>query len=100
MNKNYITLDVGNFEQLMQESINKRVQILSNLTPSNNSLFSFIFLQGDTRNNITQYVNFLKRTEDKTAEEYRELYYIYRTLNTSCCASGRAQIGIPAGSGK
>ena len=84
MNKNYITLDVGNFEQLMQESINKRVQILSNLTPSNNSLFHFIFLPGDTRNYITQYVNFLKRSQDKTAEEYRELYYIYRTLNKSC----------------
>lgn len=84
MNKNYITLDVGNFEQLMQESINKRVQILSNLTPSNNSLFHFIFLPEDNRNYITQYVNFLKRSQDKTAEEYRELYYIYRTLNKSC----------------
>lgn len=84
MNKNYITLDVGNFEQLMQESINKRVQILSNLTPSNNSLFHFIFLPVDNRNYITQYVNFLKRSQDKTAEEYRELYYIYRTLNKSC----------------
>lgn len=84
MNKNYITLDVGNFEQLMQESINKRVQMLSNLTPSNNSLFHFIFLPVDNRNYITQYVNFLKRSQDKTAEEYRELYYIYRTLNKSC----------------
>ena len=84
MNNNYITLDVANFEQLMQESINKRVHILSKLTSSNNSLFSFIFLPGDTRNYITQYVNFLKRTGNKTGEEYRELYYIYRTLNKSC----------------
>lgn len=94
MNKNYITLDVGNFEQLMQESINKRVQILSNLTSSNSSLFSFIFLQGDTRNYITQYVNFLKRTGDKTAEEYRELYYIYRTLNKSCVELGSISIKV------
>lgn len=80
--QNFITLDLGNFQQLMEDSMrNKEKTLREDCVPSKFAHYDCIFRQGDIRHIFTQYLDFISRTEDPILNNYRDIHYVCKSID-------------------
>ena len=80
--ENFVTLDLGNFQQLMEDSMKGKEKTLKeDCVRFKFRYYDCIFNQGDTRHIFTQYLDFVLRSEDKILNNYRDMHYIYKSID-------------------
>lgn len=94
--QNFITLDLGNFQQLMEDSMrNKEKTLREDCVPSKFAHYDCIFRQGDIRHIFTQYLDFISRTEDPILNSYKDIFNVYQSINNYCIELKTISIDIP-----
>lgn len=94
--QNFITLNIGNFQQLMEDSIrNKEKTLREDCVPSKFVHYDCIFRQGDTRHIFTQYMDFILRAEDSILNNYKDIYNVHQSINHYCIELQTVSIDIP-----
>lgn len=94
--QNFITLDIGNFEQLMEESMQSKIKTLKeDCTEHDFQYYDCIFRQGDTKHIFTQYMNFILRSEDSILNNYKDIHNVYQSINHRNIELKTISIDIP-----
>lgn len=94
--QNFITLDIGNFQQLMEDSIkNKRKTLVEDCVRFKFKYYDCIFRQGDTRHIFTQYLDFILRAEDPILNNYKDIFNVYQSINNYCIELKTVSIDLP-----